>query len=344
MATSRLSPVLDQAPAVANLRDQVVIGLSRAQKTLPAMLFYDSIGSRLFDRICELPEYYLTRAEAEILDDRAHEIARRVGPGCVVIEYGAGSGSKTRQLLRALHIPAGYVAIDIARRTLEEATSRLAREFPTIPVMPICADFQRPIEIASFMFPHRRRLAFFPGSTIGNLEPREAIQFLKSVANVIGADGAALIGVDLVKDPDVLERAYADAQGVTAAFNKNALLHANAALGADFDVDSFAHVAIWNEAHERVEMHLVALREQHVHVGDHAFRFRPEESIHTENSYKYTPARFAELAAHAGLAQTAVFLDSNERFADILLEPAAHAAANQHTLDVIRPAAAVRVR
>lgn len=344
MVTPRLSQVLDQAPAVASLREQVVNGLSRAQKTLPATLFYDAAGCRLFDRICELPEYYLTRAEAEILEDRSHEIAHRVGPGCVVIEYGAGSGAKTRQLLRALHLPAGYVAIDIARRTLTEATSRIAREFPTIPVMPICADFQQPIEIEPFTFPHRRRLAFFPGSTIGNLDPREAIAFLKTVADVVGADGAALIGVDLVKDPDVLERAYADAQGVTAAFNKNALLHVNAALGADFDVDAFAHVAIWNEAHERVEMHLVSLREQVVHVGDREFWFRPQESIHTESSYKYTLASFAELTAQAGLTQTAVFLDSNERFADVLLEPAALAAANHRVLDVIRPTAAARMR
>jgi len=290
-------------------RDDVVAGLSAPQKFLPPKYFYDAAGSRLFERICRLPEYYVTRAELALTRRHLASIARFAGRGCQLIEYGSGEGLKSRLLIRALR-PAVYVPIDISEDALRAAARGLAREFPWLRVAPLVGDFSRPLDI-----PVRRgteSVVYFPGSTIGNLMPEEAHAFL---AMSRGVAARMLVGVDLKKAPAVLHAAYNDSRGVTAAFNLNLLARINRELGADFDLRRWRHYAFYNPAAGRIEMHLVSMASQRVRLGKHRFRFAAGETIHTENSYKYSLEGFGELAAKAGFRSAKVWTDRRGLFA-----------------------------
>lgn len=298
-------------------------GLLRPNKTLPAKLFYDAEGCRLFYRITKLPEYYLTRTELALLRSVAPEVAALISSPAALIEYGASDETKAGFLLdradRASRpVFATYVPIDVAGNALAQIRARLARSRPALAVLPVPADFTEalhlPAEIEGLS-----RLGLFPGSTIGNLDPADAARFLRTARTTLGAGAAFLVGVDLRKDPGILIPAYDDAEGVTAAFNLNLLARLNREAVADFDLGLFAHRAIWNDAESRIEMHLESLREQTVHVAGRAIRFRRGETIHTENSYKHTPDRFARLAESAGWRHRRLWMDAKRLFSLHLL-------------------------
>jgi len=296
-------------------REDVIEGLSQPQKALPPKYFYDAAGSRLFERICRLPEYYPTRAELSLTRAHLADIARFAGRGCDLIEYGSGASLKTRLLLRALR-PAAYVPVDISHAALAGAARRLAREFGWLHIVAVAGDFSQPLRLPVFRRrARRRRVVYFPGSTIGNLDLEEAQAFLSMSRAQVGAGGAMLIGVDLKKDARLLHAAYNDARGVTARFNLNLLARINRELGADFDLRRFAHYAYYNAPLGRVEMHLVSLARQRVRLARHRFAFEPGETIHTENSYKYAVGEFRALAAEAGFRTARVWRDARGRFA-----------------------------
>ncbi len=297
----------------ALLRD-VLHGLSMRQKTIPCKYFYDRQGSSLFEQICRLEEYYPTRTELSIMKRHVSEMAEAIGPRCLLIEPGAGNGEKTTLLLRHLEEPAGYVPIDISGEQLMRAVSRLCAQFPALEILPVHADFMSPIVLPEVSTRESCRTAYFPGSTIGNFSPDEAKRFLSWLAALCGQDGGLLIGVDLKKDPAVLQRAYADAAGVTAAFNLNLLVRLNRELHADFQIDRFRHLACYNEALGRVEMHLVSLARQTVSIGNVEFLFERDETIHTENCYKFDLEDFRDLAGSAGLEVKHVWTDDRRYF------------------------------
>lgn len=287
-------------------------GLRSTPKTLPCRFFYDRRGSELFDQICELPEYYLTRTELGLLRSHAGDFAGLIGPEADIVEFGAGSGMKVRLLLDALDRPAVYRPIDISGDHLLAAARAIARDYPRLSVQPVIADFTGLVRLP----PPRsgmRRVGFFPGSTIGNMAPPEACRFLQYARRLL-TGGGLLIGVDLVKEDAVLRRAYDDSQGVTAAFNKNILERANRELGADFDRTRFVHRAVFNRAESRIEMHLVSQGAQRVHVRGETFAFVDGETIHTENSYKYTAPGFQALAARAGFRPSVLWTDPAAQF------------------------------
>jgi dimethylhistidine N-methyltransferase len=310
----------DLRPEPGGFLDDVLDGLSRPQKALPPKYFYDEAGSALFDAICELPEYYPTRTEIAMMRAHARDMAKRLGPQCALIEYGSGSGRKTRILIEAL-APVAYLPIDIAAAQLSASSAALARDFPGLAVIAVCADYSRPLVLPDLNgVSARRRVIYFPGSTIGNLTPPEATDFLQNARVVAGPGGGLLIGVDLKKDPARLRAAYDDAQGVTARFNLNLLARINRELDADFDLRRFRHRAVWVEAASRIEMHLVSETEQVVHVGGERIDFARGESICTEHSHKYTLDGFARLARRAGLAVRSVWADRRRRFSVQYLE------------------------
>jgi len=291
------------------LKEDVITGLWLPQKTLPPKYFYDAAGSRLFERICRLPEYYVTRAELALTRANIGAIARFAGRGCELVEYGSGESLKTRLLVRALR-PAAYVPIDISEIALQQSTRTLSKSFPWLKIVPVPGDFSRPIELPRARAP---RVVYFPGSTIGNLDPEEAHAFLAMTRDQASR---MLVGVDLKKDANVLHAAYNDSRGVTAAFNLNILARINRELGADFDLRKFSHYAFYNAAAGRIEMHLVSLARQSVRVArHHRFRFERGESIHTENSYKYSVEGFRSLAARAGYSGKKVWSDRKGLFA-----------------------------
>ena len=288
--------------------EDVVAGLSLPQKALPPKYFYDATGSKLFEKICRLPEYYLTRAELLLTRADISSIARFAGRGCELLEYGSGEGLKTRLLIRALR-PKAYLPVDISPSALEHAARRLSREFPWLRILPVCGDFSRPLDLPAGK---AARVAYFPGSTIGNLTPEEAHGFLaRSRAHA----RRMLIGTDLKKDANLLHAAYNDSRGVTAAFNLNLLARINRELGADFDLRRFSHYAFYNAPQGRIEMHLVSLKQQKVKIAAHRFAFARGESIHTENSYKYSVEEFRELAAAAGFEGKKCWTDRRGLFA-----------------------------
>lgn len=293
-----------------SFREDVVAGLSAPQKSIPPKYFYDAAGSRLFERICRLPEYYLTRAELSLTRKHLSSIARFAGKGCQLIEYGSGESIKTRLLIRALR-PSAYVPIDISESALRAAARRLGREFPWLGILPLAADFSRPVEVPGVRH-YARRVVYFPGSTIGNLTPEQAHAFLRVSR---GQAARMLVGVDVRKDANLLHEAYNDAQGVTAAFNLNLLKRINGELRGNFDLRKFAHYAFYNPAAGRIEMHLVSLARQAVRVGAHRFEFDVGESIHTENSYKYSVEGFRALAAAAGFRAKRLWTDRKGLFA-----------------------------
>jgi dimethylhistidine N-methyltransferase len=292
--------VLDLAPQVESTLREVSAGLAQSRKQLPPKLFYDRRGAELFMAICQTRAYYPTRTENIILSERAGEIASAIGPGAALIEFGAGEIEKVRRILPRLR-PSTYAAIDISREQLLRASSALALDYPWLSVIAVVGDYQSQLESELILPEHARRVVFFPGSTIGNFEPDQAVQFLKRARQLVGSAGGVLIGVDLQKSESVLNLAYNDPQGYTAAFNLNLLARLNRELAADFDLTGFEHLAFYNAAQHRIEMHLRSVREQIVRIDGHAYSFSPDETIHTENSYKYTQASFAELAATAPL-------------------------------------------
>jgi len=291
----------------------MLAGLARKPRSISPKFFYDAAGSQLFDRICELPEYYPTRTELRILGECAGEIAEQIGPGAEIVEFGAGSLTKVRLLLDALDAPRRYLPIDISGEHLQAAAGRLKADYPELVVQPIAADYTMPLVLPAPMPGAGKRVGFFPGSTIGNFEPEEALAFLQLAARMLRG-GGLLIGVDLVKDPARLHAAYNDAQGVTAAFNLNLLRRANAELDADFDLDGFAHSAFYNAPRQRIEMHLVSRRDQAVSLHGERFGFEEGETIHTEYSHKFTVDGLRALAVKAGFRPLAVWTDPERLF------------------------------
>ncbi|MGA8278341.1 MAG: L-histidine N(alpha)-methyltransferase [Rhodanobacteraceae bacterium] len=305
----------DRHPSEDVILADVCAGLRLTPKRLSSRYFYDARGSALFERICEQPEYYLTRAELALMEEHAADIAKVVGSEALVVEYGSGSGLKTRLLLANLDAPVAYVPVEISRAALTESVAALTPEFPRIEMLPVCADFTEHFVLPE---PHRlprRALVYFPGSTIGNFATRDALSLLREMREEMGGNGAALIGADLRKDVAVMEAAYNDAAGVTAEFTLNMLVRFNRELGADFDVPQFRHQARYNPMACRIETHLVSRRAQNVRVGGEQFDFAADEPILVEYSCKYSTDDFSRMAERAGLRVERVWTDAGQQFA-----------------------------
>jgi len=302
----------DHQPSVLSLREEVLHGLAREPKSIPPKFFYDERGSRLFDRICEQPEYYPTRTEIGLLKANAVEIAELIGPQCTLIELGSGSNQKVRLLLDIIE-PAAYVPIDISRDYLLQEARAVAADYPWLKVFAACADFCQTLQLPQAAG-GARKVAFFPGSSIGNFEPAEALRLLRNIARLVQGGGGLLVGADLKKAPAILDAAYNDAQGITAAFNLNLLRRINRELDGDFDVERFRHRAFYNGERGRVEMHLVSRTAQTVQVAGERFPFAAAETIHTENSYKYGIEEFRALVESAGFELTRLWHDPQGRF------------------------------
>jgi len=299
-------------------REDVLAGFRAARRAIPARWFYDRAGSELFERITTLPEYYPTRVETELLARHSADVARLVGPGRAVVEFGSGSSTKTPHVLEAVQ-PAVYVPIDISGDFLRESAAALASDFPKLSILPVEADFMRPI-VPPDAIAQLPKLGFFPGSTIGNMVARTAVNLLRSMVETLGIGAMLLIGMDRVKNVETLVRAYDDAEGITAAFNLNLLHRINRELDADVPVDAFRHRAIWNEMYARIEMHLEAVRDVGFTIAGERFAMRAGETIHTENSHKYGP-RDARLLLRAGAwTPIAEWTDADDQFALILAE------------------------
>ena len=294
--------------------DEVLAGLSRLQKEVSPKYFYDARGCELFESICNLPEYYPTRTELAIMRAHAAAMAAALGPNCALIETGCGNSKKTRLLLEAAR-PSAFVPVDIAREQLEISCGALARAIPEMRVVAVRADFSQPLALPAACLPRGcRRILYFPGSTIGNFTPEQALAFLARWVSQLGSGGGALIGVDLRKAPALLNAAYNDARGITAEFNLNILRHINRELGADFNVAAFRHRAAWNAGRGRIEMHLESVVPQYVRLADRVFGFSAGETIHTENSYKYSVAEFQDLGRAAGFEPSQCWTDDANLF------------------------------
>lgn len=304
----------DRRPPTSDLLEVVQRGLGAYPKRLPSWLFYDERGSALFERICEQPEYYLTRCEVALMAEHSAAIADALGSDVRLVEYGSGNALKTGMLLQHLHAAVAYVPVEISMDPLRQSVDRLAREFPQLPLQPLCADFSKPLRLPIPPRAPRRTVLYFPGSTIGNFEGREAAVLLRKMRNEMGDAGGLLIGVDLKKDPALIEAAYNDAAGVTADFTLNMLTRLNREIGSNFDLSAFAHRAHYNPMAGRIETHIVSRRAQQVKVGRASVAFREEETIHVEYSCKYSLDDFAALAARAGLAVLRVWLDPQQMF------------------------------
>jgi dimethylhistidine N-methyltransferase len=299
----------------------VLAGLRATPKVVSPKYFYDDIGARLFESITRLPEYYPTRTELSILRTYADDIAAAIGPSVTLVEFGSGAAVKVRLLLDALDRPTAYVPIDISTEQLVRVARERRREYPALAVQPVCADYTMRVSLPPLVA-GSRRVAFFPGSTIGNFHPAEATAFLSRVREMIGPTGAMILGVDRRKDPRILHSAYNDAAGVTAEFNLNLLARFNRELDGVFDLDGFEHRAFFNDAQSRIEMHLESLRDQVAWVAGTSVEFARGETIHTENSYKYDAARLAALVEPAGFRVTCTWTDPNDWFWVVLLDPA----------------------
>lgn len=314
LATAQIS-FHDLKPDRASFLDDVLAGLAKSQKEISAKYFYDERGCELFEAICELPEYYLTRTEIAIMRAYAREMAACLGPGCQLIEYGSGNSEKTRLLLEALNPPV-FTPVDIAAEQLRHSVSDLAPAFPRMRIAAVCADYTRPLKLPEWGNSNiARKAVYFPGSTIGNLTPEETLAFLAGARDVVAPGGAMLVGVDLKKSSAVLNAAYNDSRGVTAEFNLNLLARINRELSADFDPAKFSHHAFYSEAPGRIEMHLISRGRQRVTIAGRIFEFREEETIHTENSYKYSVAEFRGLATQAGFEPVSTWTDGAGLFA-----------------------------
>ena len=298
----------------ATMLADVLSGLDGVQKAIPPKYFYDAEGSRIFDEITGLTEYYPTRTEAEIMRLHGHDMAHTLGEHVLLVEYGSGSSIKTRTLLNAMQKISAYVPVDISGEYLRQVAADLQTEYPQVPVHPLVADFTQTFELPVTRASGQPCVVYFPGSTIGNFTANDTIRILRQMAQLCGDDGGALIGVDLVKSRDVLLAAYNDSQQVTARFNLNLLHRLNRELGADFDIAQFRHEAVFDEVESRIEMLLFARQAMDVHIAGKTIHFERGESILTEYSHKYTPQSFAQLAAEAGLETRRVWTDSESLF------------------------------
>jgi L-histidine Nalpha-methyltransferase len=304
----------DLAPGQESFRDAVLTGLSGTPKSLPCKFFYDARGSALFEAICEVPEYYLTRAEMAILETYAGAIAQRIGPHCRLVELGSGASRKVRLLLNALKSPVAYIPVDISRDFLREAAASIAADFPELKISAVCADYTRPFDLPPVAGPPGRRVGFFPGSTIGNFEPEAVVAFLTHCGHLLGAGAEMLIGVDVKKDKAVLDAAYNDAEGLNAEFNLNLLHRISKELDSDIEIADFEHVAFYNPDEGRVELYIRSMKAQSAVIAGRRFSFGAGEMIHTENSYKYAIPEFRALAARAGFAALDTWTDPDGKF------------------------------
>lgn len=318
---SMLRPVVHFHPENLFGISDIIRCLSADEKILPSKLFYDERGSQLFDRICELPEYYLTRTEQAIMHDSVAEMCDRIGSNALLAELGSGSSIKTRILLDHLECPAGYIPIDISADHLAASAAAIARRYGALEVLPVCADYDQDFQLPATTKAPAKTVVYFPGSTVGNFHPPEVVLFLRRIRKIFGGEAEILIGVDMKKDPGILHRAYNDCDGVTAAFNLNILDHLNQVYGADFDLDAFEHVAFYNETDGRIEMHLKSTRRQYVHIHDTVIEFEPGQQIWTESSYKYTINEFDSLARQAGFRTDKVWTDYHRFFSVHYLVP-----------------------
>lgn len=304
----------DFKPGRESFLAEVLIGLHKPQKELPSKYFYDEHGSHLFERICELKEYYIPRMEASIMHAHIREMVELIGPQVLVIEHGCGNCEKVRFLIDHLHDPVAFIPIDISQEQLLHVANELASIYPRLQVLPVCADYTSSFELPIPKQSSKRTVVYFSGSTISNFDPIPAKNFLEHVANLCGPDGALLIGVDLKKDPAVLHSAYNDKEGITAAFNLNLLERINRELDCDFRLDGFQHYAFYNPRESRIEMHLVSQRDQVVHINRQTISFARGESIWTESSYKYNLDEFEQMAAAAGFRVERVWTDEQQWF------------------------------
>ncbi len=303
-----------------SLTATVIRGLTDSVKTLPAVLFYDAKGARLFEEICEQPEYYPTRTEIEILTRHAPNLAQHAGAHAALIEYGSGAGVKVRYLLDALRDPAAYIPVDVSQEQLVHVARERGRQYPGLRIAPVCADYTLPFDLPALPV-ETRRVAFFPGSTIGNFHPTEAAAFLHRIRHTVGPKGGLILGVDRRKDFRVLHEAYNDRAGVTAAFNLNMLAHLNQAMNANFDLTQFRHVAFFNNEASRIEMHLESLVEQEVVVNDTLVYFDAGETVQTECSYKYDEQTLRALVESSGFTIDTLYSDDNDWFYVAWLRP-----------------------
>ena len=304
----------DLAPGEESFRDAVLAGLSRQPKALPCTFFYDARGSELFEEICETPEYYLTRAEMAVLETHAGDIAARIGPHCRLIELGSGASRKVRLLLNAMDRPLAYIPVDISRDHLRQAAAGLAADFPDLQVAAVCADYTRPFDLPPVAGPLGKRVGFFPGSTIGNFEPKGVVAFLAHCGHLLGPGAEMLIGADIKKDQRVLDAAYNDAAGLNAAFNLNLVHRIANELDSDIEVDNFEHIAFYNPDEGRVELYIRSKEAQTATIAGRRFAFGAGELIHTENSYKYAVAEFHALAERAGFRALDTWTDRDGMF------------------------------
>ena len=302
----------DFHPPEDNFREDVLNGLHSSPRSIPPKYFYDEQGSEIFDQITRLEEYYPTRCELEIFETHGQDIANNIKSVCIFIEPGAGNGNKARILLKLLK-PSMFIPIDISKQHLKSAAQKIAHDYSWLDVCAVCSDFTTEFNLPDSL-PDNKRVVFFPGSSIGNFHPHEAIGYLTNIASIVGKGGQLLIGVDLKKDKTVLERAYDDGEGTTAQFNLNLLTRMNQELSSDFDLDTWQHLALYNELEGRIEMHLRSQCPQVVAIDDSEFFFEENETIHTENSYKYSIEEFHELAMQAGFNTQKVWMDQNKLF------------------------------
>ena len=314
-APGRVS-VLDLEPVNADFLAEVLAGLSSSPRSLPCKFFYDERGADLFQKICELPEYYITRTETELLQRYGSEMAESIGANVELIGFGTGAGIKTRMLLEQLENPIAYVPVDISKQRLIDSAIELSKAMPALEILPVCGDYLQELQLPKPLRKPDHVAVFFPGSTIGNLQPDVALDFLQRVCRLCGKSGGLVIGVDLQKKREILEAAYNDSAGVTAEFNLNLLVRANRELGADFELSRWRHQAVYYESEGRIEMHLLSDADQSVRVGGREFRFARGEKIITEYSYKHTVEGFARLAASAGFREASrVWTDPDRLFA-----------------------------
>jgi len=309
--------VIDLQPDTSALLEESIAGLKASPRQLPCKYFYDAEGARLFEQICELPEYYPTRTEVGILKQHLPEMAKLIGANARIVEYGSGAGTKIRLLLDALREPVAYTPIDISREQLAAAAEELQRDFAELEIQPVCADYSSALTLPSPQRAFARSVVFFPGSTIGNFPQAEALALLKRFARLAAQGdqpGGLLIGVDVKKSRERIEAAYNDTQGVTADFNLNILKRLNREVGANFELEHWQHHAFWNEQSGAIEMHLVSRREQQVRINGDRFTFAEGDSVHTENSFKYSPDEFTELAAQAGFVRRGLWQDEEQLF------------------------------
>lgn len=313
--------LIDLKPQPADFRCDTIQGLSKEQKALQPIYFYDAQGSQLFDQICELEEYYPTRTEIKILNEAASQLDELIDGPCTIIELGSGSSEKIKKLLDTSNKIKRYIPIDISKDHLLNSVRKLANEFPALDIVAVCADYTDRESLEQLRLDQdTSKVVFFPGSTIGNLEEKDALELLRSIKPLIGSEGKIVLGIDLDKDPNVLKNAYDDRKGVTAAFNLNLLKRINRELGANFKVDQFKHRSVYNEKKSRVEMHLESCVDQTVLIEDQKFDFKAGETIHTESSHKYNLESFASFVKEAGLQVETYFVDPKSYFSVIVLK------------------------